>query len=105
MHPAKNKLVYLAPAREDFIDIARHHLELSGPNSARSITENMEKAILRLADFSLLGQVHPDPILAQNGYRKLIVRSPYVCIYKVIGQTVYVYRIVDGRTDYPRLLR
>lgn len=105
MQPAKNKLVYLTPAREDFIDIARYHLELVGPNSARSITESMEKAILRLADFPLLGQAHPDPVLAQNGYRKLIVHTPYVCIYKVIGKTVYIHRIVNGRTDYPKLLR
>ena len=51
-----------------------------------------------------MGALHPDAFLAQHQYRKLICGN-YVCIYKVIGQTVYVYRIVDGRTDYPKLLR
>lgn len=104
MQPVKNKLVYLPPAREDLIDIGRYHLERVGPNSARRITDSIETAVLRLANYPLLGQAHPDPLLAQQGYRKLVARSPYVCIYKVIDSTVYVYRIADGRTDYPRLL-
>ena len=51
-----------------------------------------------------MGALHPDQFLAEHQYRKLIC-GKYVCIYKVIDQTVYVYRIVDGRTDYPKLLR
>ena len=27
------------------------------------------------------------------------------CRYKLIGDTVYVYAIVNGTTDYPRLLK
>lgn len=51
-----------------------------------------------------MGALHPDSFLAEREYRKIICGN-YVCIYKVIGTTVYVYRIVDGRTDYPKLLR
>jgi toxin ParE1/3/4 len=52
-----------------------------------------------------MGQTHPDPVLAANGFRKIVVSSPYVCIYKVFDDTIYIYRIVNGKTDYPKLLR
>jgi plasmid stabilization system protein ParE len=102
MPPPKNELVYLAPAREDMLDIARYHLERVGVNSARNITEEIERAVERLARFPLMGQTHPDPVLAGGGYRKLVVSFPYVCIYKVFDDGVYIYRIVNGKTDYPK---
>ena len=52
-----------------------------------------------------MGQTHPDPILAANGYRKLVLAKTYVAVYKVIGSTVYIYTIVKGAADYPRLLK
>ena len=104
MPPLKNKIIYLRPAREDILDIARLHLEKAGVNSARKITIEIEKTINRLSDFPLLGPIHPDPILSENGYRKLVVMPPYVCIYKVFDDGVYIYRIVNARMDYPKLL-
>lgn len=101
----KNRLVYLAPAREDILDIARYHLEKVGVNSAREITEKIESTINRLTQFPLMGQTHPDNVLAESGYRKLVITSTYVCVYKVIDEIIYIYRIVNGKTDYPKLLR
>ena len=99
-----SKLFYLAAAREDILNIARFHLEKVGPVSARKITEEIERKILKLVDFPILGPSHPDEVLASHGYRKLIVSTPYVCIYRAINGCVYIYRIVNGATDYPKLL-
>lgn len=104
MQPQKNRIVYLSPARDDILSIAGYHLEKVGARSARQITEAIEKAVNRLADFPLMGQTHPDPVLAGNGFRKLVVSSPYVCVYKLVDSTVFIYRVVNGRMDYPRLL-
>lgn len=105
MPPLKNKVIYLRPAREDMLDIARFHLEKVGVNSARKITSEIEETISRLTDFPLMGPIHPDPVLAASGYRKLVVSNPYVCVYKLFDDGVYIYRIVNGRMDYPRLLK
>jgi plasmid stabilization system protein ParE len=105
MKPPKNKPVYLAPAREDILDIARYHLEKVGVNSAREITEKIENTINRLTLFPLMGQTHPDHVLAESGYRKIVITSTYVCVYKVIDEAIYIYRIVNAKTDYPKLLR
>ena len=98
------QLMILTPAWQDIDRISDLHLMLVGPKSAEEITDKLLDNIALLAEQPYLGALHPDPFLAGHQYRKLIC-GKYVCIYKVTGQTVYVYRIVDGRTDYPKLLR
>lgn len=103
--PTKNKLVYLTPASEDFEEIVKYHIAQSGVQSGRKIYAVMKKGIEKLQEFPLMGQTHPDPLLAAEAFRKLVLTHTYVAIYKVIGDTVYIYRIVNGCTDYPRLLK
>ena len=98
------QLMILTPAWQDIDRISDLHLMLVGPKSAEEITDKLLDTIALLAEQPYMGALHPDPLLAGHQYRKLIC-GKYVCVYKVIGQTVYVYRIVDGRTDYPKLLR
>lgn len=103
--PTKNKLVYLTPAQTDFEEIVKYHIVEVGTASARKISSVMEDTINKLEDFPLMGQTHPDPILAANGFRKLVLTKTYVAIYKVMDGTVYIYRIVNARSNYPRLLK
>lgn len=98
------QLVILTPAWQDIDRISDLHLMLVGSKSAEEITDKLLDTIALLAEQPYMGALHPDPFLAGHQYRKMIC-GKYVCIYKVIDQTVYVYRIVDGRTDYPKLLR
>ena len=98
------QLVILTPAWQDIDRISDLHMLLDESKSAEEITDKLLDTISLLAEQPYLGALHPDSFLAGQQYRKLIC-GKYVCIYKVIGQTVYVYRIVDGRIDYPRLLR
>ena len=98
------QLMILTPAWQDIDRISDLHLMLVGPKSAEEITDKLLDTIALLAEQPYMGALHPDQFLAEHQYRKLIC-GKYVCIYKVIDQTVYVYRIVDGRTDYPKLLR
>lgn len=103
--PTKVKLQYLPPASQDFEEIVKYHIIQVSVTSARNIYHLMETTINRLADYPLLGQIHPDPVLAAQGYRKLVLNRTYVAVYKIIGDTVYIYRIVNGTMDYPKLLR
>lgn len=103
--PTKVKLQYLSPAVTDLEEIVKYHITQVGVSSAKKIYALMDTTISKLEDFPLLGQLHPDPLLASQGYRKLVLNQTYVAIYKIIHNTVYIYRIVNGRTDYPKLLR
>ena len=51
------------------------------------------------------GPLYPDPELAWQEYRKLVLTKTYIAVYRVIGDTVYIYRVVNSTTDYPALLR
>lgn len=103
--PTKYNLEYLAPAATDLEEIVKYHIAQVGVPSARKIYNALAGTVRKLEDFPLLGQIHPDPLLAVQGYRKLVLDRTYVAVYKVIGHTVYIYRIVNGKTDYPKLLK
>lgn len=100
----KCKVEILTPAWRDIDRISDFHLMKVGPQSAERITDQLLDTIDLLEEQPYMGALHPDPVLAQNEYRKVICGN-YVCIYRVIGTTVYIYRVVDGRTDYVRLFK
>lgn len=100
----KRKLVYLAAAEADILGIVKFHADQVGPVFARKVYETIRGGIGRLQTFPLIGQLHPDQELAVSGYRKLVLNKTYVAIYKATGDVVTIYRIVNGVTDYPKLL-
>ena len=98
---AEYRVEILLPAWEDLNQIADFHMKMVGPISAQKITDEILDAISKLSLFPLMGSLHWDPVLAQKDYRKVICGT-YVCIYKVIGDVVYIYRMVHGATDYKK---
>jgi len=97
------KLEILAPARSEIHEIARLHLELAGPASARKITDKIKHSLGNLATHPHMGASFSDSGLKRDGYRKLICGN-YICIYRLIGEIVFVYHIIDGRTNYQSML-
>ena len=98
---AEYRVEILLPAWEDLNQIADFHMKMVGPASAQKIMDEILDAISKLSIFPLMGSLHWDPVLAQKDYRKVICGN-YVCIYKVIGDVVYIYRMVHGATDYKK---
>jgi len=74
-----------------------------GVESARKITDHIYGALEHLRSHPNMGVACVDKILGLEGYRILIC-SHYLCIYRLLGKTVFVYHIVDGRANYTRLL-
>ena len=103
--PQRADVVYLRPALEVMEEIVKFHISEVGPASAREIYADMRRKFGLLADFPLMGQTHPDPVLAQAGYRKLVLTRTCVAVYRIIDGVVTIYRVVNGKTDYPRLLK
>lgn len=103
--PQRADVVYLRPALEVMEEIVKFHISEVGSASAREIYADMRRKFGLLADFPLMGQTHPDPVLAQAGYRKLVLTRTCVAVYRIIDGVVTIYRVVNGRTDYPRLLK
>lgn len=95
------KVVILTPALNDIDRIADYHLLAVGPISAEKITDKLLDSIEKLDEYPLLGTEHSDPVLQKKGYRKLVC-GEYICVYRLIEDTLYVYRVVHGTTDYPK---
>ena len=97
------KLEILTPAQQELEEIAGVHMELVGPISAQKVTDHIYSAMENLETFPQLGVACKDKQLAALGYRMLICGN-YLCIYRLIESIVFIYHIVDGRADYPKLL-
>lgn len=88
----------------EIIRIADKHMTLVGPASAKKITDQLLDDIELLASQPYMGMECQEYLLAPDHYRR-IVSGVYLCFYRVIGHTVYIYHIVDGRTNYTRLFK
>ena len=100
----KHKLIILAPAQRELEAIADIYSHLAGMDSAIKITDKILDALERLEAFPLIGVLHHDRILRNQGYRTLVV-DKYICVYRIIEKNIYVYHIVHGATDYPQLFK
>ena len=96
---------YLRAAMRDLEGIAQLYLGLAGVDSAEKFIDEILHTVDLLRKFPYSGALHPDMALAEREFRKVICRD-YVCVYKVVDseKAVYVYRIVNGNTEYPQLL-
>jgi toxin ParE1/3/4 len=100
----KLKIEILETAWRELEEIADYHLMIVGPISAKKITDKILNALARLIEFPLSCPYVPDNELRSQAYRMLVC-DPYLCIYRVVGDVVYVYHIAHGATEYGSLLK
>jgi plasmid stabilization system protein ParE len=98
------ELVILESAQRELEEIAEIHLRLVGPNSARNITNLIYDTLARLETFPLSGHPPKEKELLAIGYR-YVIAGKYICVYRLIADTVYVYHIVHGASNYPNLFK
>ena len=55
-----------------------------------------------LAIFPKRGRLVPDKKMAEAGYRMLGIK-PYIAFYRVVGNGVFIYRVLHGATNFPLL--
>lgn len=95
---------YLSAAREDISRIISNFVMLGSTNGAQRIRMKIVNAGKQIQFMPYSGVTVPDDQMARNGYRMIVIEK-YLMIYRVLeeGKKVVVYRILDDRTDYPRL--
>ena len=88
----------------DLEEIFEYIAEHDDPSRAGYVLDRIEDVLQGLATFPERGS-HPKELL-QLGIREYrqTYFKPYRVIYRVVGQRVYVYLIVDGRRDLQTLL-
>ena len=61
------------------------------------VSDHILDAVERLEMFPDSGSLLPDEWLNKQGYR-MVICEKQVAIYRLIGQTVYIYHIADMKT-------
>ena len=89
-------------ARDDIAEIY-HFIAIDNPNAAMRLADEIMDKIDSLEQFPERCPLVTDRLLAQEGYRMLII-GKYIAFYKVFMTEVCVYRVLHGMRDYPQLL-
>jgi toxin ParE1/3/4 len=92
-------------AGSDLEELYDYIAEHDAPSKADYVLDRIERVMETLATFPERGSF-PKELLALGirEYRQTFFK-PYRVIYRVIGERVYVYLIVDGRRDMQALLQ
>ena len=70
---------------------------------ALNYLDKIEKAVIKLENFLYSGSAPRYSVLRKQGYQVLIVER-HLIFYKVVGERVILYAIVDGRREYKNLI-
>lgn len=90
-------------AEQDLIEIVDY---IAGDNlaAALKLSNKIEKNILKLEDYPLIGVIPKVRRLARKGYRILVV-GDYLVFYVLLDdERVEIRRILSGKRDYKFLL-
>ena len=95
-----NKLHISDDARQDLVEIKQYIAEdLDSPSAATHTVKGILKGISRLKEQSGIGAVLSSIVPVKSEYRFLVYGN-YLTFYRVIGQDVYIDRILYGRRNY-----
>jgi toxin ParE1/3/4 len=93
------RIVWTAPARQDLISLVSYVAERS-PDAARNVHAAIRQRVEGLSEFPNRGR--PGRI---EGTRELIVvRLPYVVVYRIREGSVRILRVLHGAQNPPSLL-
>lgn len=100
----KNNIQYSVEARRDLDDIWDYiEADLCNPTAAQRMVNRIMDAVDQLESFPCLGAPLSSITDTNTDYRYLVTGN-YMTFYRVLGNNVYVDRILYGRQDYLRVL-
>jgi len=99
----KYQINITAAAEQDLAQIV-DYIANDNPTAALKLAEEIERSIIQLEGFPLIGAIPKNQRLTRQGYRVLIVDSYLVFYVPLNNGTVEIRRIISGKRDYNFLL-
>mgnify|MGYP000004427877 FL=1 len=93
------KVEWLYEARNEYRDILQFYRGQVGAKYARAFADKILKAARQLSSFPETGVLKRETLMGKYGFRALFI-DQYVLVYKIQGETVYIYHLKDARKDY-----
>ena len=97
----KYKVEILPAAWEDLCGIGEY-IAQDNPVAANNVVDKLVASLKRLELFPLSAPKIQDTELTEQGYR-ILVSDKYLCFYRLINETVFVYHIAHGARNYPNV--
>lgn len=102
--PTPHEVVLTEDALQDLEELYDYIAQHDAPAKADHVLDAIAKLLDSLASFPERNRVTPElQTIGIRDYRDTWFK-PYRVIYRITGQRVYVYLIVDGRRDMQALL-
>ena len=98
------KAEWLYEDQMEIRELLNYYKNKVGTDSARKFSHKILDSIRQLEQFPEMGVLKEERLLGKYGFRALFL-GQYVCIYRIDGDTVYIYHLADARTKdmYPTL--
>lgn len=93
------KIKWLFEAKNEYRDLLTYYKTNVGTKCARAFSEKVLSAVAQLEQFPELGVLRRETLMGRHGFRALFI-DRYVCVYKIEGDTVYIYHLTDARKNY-----
>ena len=93
------RIEWLYEAKLEYRDLLLSHKNTVGTQSAEKFAKMILSSVRKLETFPQLGVLKETQLLGQYGFRALFI-GKYVCIYRIVEESVLIYHIADARTNY-----
>lgn len=93
------KVKWLYEARNEYREILQFYRTQVGVKYARAFADKVLSAAGQLSRFPESGVLRSETLMGRYGFRALFL-DHYVLIYKIQGDTVYIYHFKDARKNY-----
>lgn len=100
----KSYNVELLPAADDDLDDIFNYILMDNPEAANEVLNRVMTSLKRLEKLPHSGSKLTEESLNHFEFR-MVISEPYIAFYRVIKNTVYIYRILHGARDYIQILR
>lgn len=97
-----NRLLYDPQACRDLEDIF-DYIRTESVDRATKMLDLLNRRVMRLVNFPLLGVIPNDTRLQKKGYRVLVVEE-YLIFYVLKGRVLRIRRVIHGARRYKFLL-
>lgn len=98
------RILLTAGAERDLESLYDYIAEYDTPPNAATVLDKLLNTIEELATFPERGSVPKQlAVLGIQEYRQVFFK-PYRIVYRLVGYSVYVYLVADGRRDMQALL-
>ena len=100
------RVIRRRPARQDLVDIFRHHARKAGLRVADDFLAEAEAAFKRIAAMSHLGTryEHQHPALGDLRFLPLFRFRKYLVFYRTVPESIEIVRLLHGARNFHSLL-